>query len=231
MTALVLLRHGESAWNARNLFTGWVDVDLTPRGVEQARRSAALLRAADLVPSSVHSSVLTRAVRTASIVVEELGRPDLPVRQDWRLNERCYGALQGMDRRVARERFGDEQYTAWRRSYDAAPPPLPPGAPGPGAESLADVVARLLPSWNEAIAPDLRAGGPVLVVAHGNSLRALVAHLDELSPAEVLGLDIPTGMPLTYDLDDALRPLVRGGRYLEPERAAAAAAAVAAEGA
>jgi 2,3-bisphosphoglycerate-dependent phosphoglycerate mutase len=230
MATLVLLRHGESEWNSRNLFAGWVDVDLTPRGEEQARRSARLLRAADLLPATLHTSALTRAVRTAAIVLAELGSPDIPVRQDWRLNERCYGALQGMDRRVARERFGDELYTLWRRSYDGTPPPLEPGSPGPGSESLADVVARLLPAWHETIAPDLRADGPVLVVAHGNSLRALVAHLDSLSPAEVLGLNIPTGMPLRYDLDGDLHPLVRGGRYLEPERAALAAAAVAAEG-
>jgi 2,3-bisphosphoglycerate-dependent phosphoglycerate mutase len=223
-----------------------VDVDLTARGVEQARRSARVLQAADLVPSTVHTSVLTRAVRTATIVLDELGTPELSVRQDWRLNERCYGALQGMDRRATRERFGDELYTAWRRSYDVAPPALEPGTPGhpgddpryahlpaaslPRTESLADVVARLLPYWRDAIVPDLRAGGPVLVVAHGNSLRALVAHLDALSPAEVLELNIPTGMPLRYDLDADLRPLVRGGRYLEPERAAVAAAAVAVEG-
>jgi 2,3-bisphosphoglycerate-dependent phosphoglycerate mutase len=234
MATLVLLRHGESEWNSRNLFTGWVDVDLTPRGEEQATRSAHLLRAAGLLPTAVHTSVLTRAVRSAEIVVRELDRPEIPVRRDWRLNERCYGALQGMDRRAARERFGDELYTAWRRSYDGTPPPLhsEEGASEthPRAESLADVVRRLLPYWREAIVPDLRAGGPVLVVAHGNSLRALVAHLDALSPEEVLGLNIPTGMPLRYDLDDHLRPLARGGRYLEPERAAEAAAVVAAEG-
>jgi 2,3-bisphosphoglycerate-dependent phosphoglycerate mutase len=232
MATLVLLRHGESEWNAQNLFTGWVDVGLTPRGVDQARQSARLLVAAGLVPSVVHTSVLTRAVRTASIVLEELGPPNPPVRRDWRLNERCYGALQGMDRRAARERFGDELYTLWRRSYDGRPPPLDAGddPTHPRTESLADVVARLLPYWRDAIVPDLRAGGPVLVVAHGNSLRALVAHLDVLSPAEVLDLNIPTGMPLRYDLDDDLRPLLRGGRYLEPDAAAAAAAAVAAEG-
>lgn len=246
MPSLVLLRHGESEWNSRNLFTGWVDVDLTARGEEQARRSAALLRDADLLPAVVHTSVLTRAVRTAAIVVATLGRPAVPTRCDWRLNERCYGALQGMARTEARERYGDERYRLWRRSFDVAPPPLEAGTPGdpaadprytglpagalPRTESLADVTARLLPYWQEAIVPDLGAGRTVLVVAHGNSLRALVTHLDRLSPEELLGLNIPTGMPLHYELGADLAPVARGGRYLEPGAAADAAAAVAAEG-
>ena len=246
MPSLVVLRHGESEWNSRNLFTGWVDVDLTARGEAQARHSAALLREADLLPTVVHTSALTRAVRTGAIVLDALGRPDVPTRRHWRLNERCYGALQGMARTVARERFGDDLYLLWRRSFDVPPPPLEPGTPGdpaadpryadlpagtlPRTESLADVTARLLPYWREAIAPDLRSGQTVLVVAHGNSLRALVAHLDHLSPDEVLGLNIPTGMPLHYELGADLSPVVRGGSYLEPGVAAAAAAAVAAEG-
>ena len=246
MPTLVLLRHGESAWNSQNRFTGWVDVDLTPRGEEQARRSGRLLRQAGLVPDVAHASVLVRAVRTASLVLEAVGRPDVPSHRHWRLNERCYGALQGQERRSVRARYGEEQYQLWRRSYDVAPPPLErageddlpawaresqaDGVPLPRTESLADVVARLLPYWREAIAADLRAGRTVLVVAHSNSLRALVAHLDALSPEEVLGLNIPTAMPLRYELDRELKPLVRGGEYLEPAAAAEAAAAVAHQG-
>lgn len=246
MPSLVVLRHGESEWNSRNLFTGWADVDLTARGEEQARHSATLLSEAGLLPTVVHTSVLTRAVRTGAIVLDTLDRPSVPTRRHWRLNERCYGALQGMARTVARERFGDDLYLLWRRSFDTRPPPLEPGTPGdpaadprygelpagalPRTESLADVTARLLPYWHAAIAPDLRAGHTVLVVAHGNSLRALVAHLDQLSREEVLGLDIPTGMPLHYELTADLAPVTRHGAYLEPGAAAEAAAAVAAEG-
>ena len=168
---------------------------------------------------------------------------DVAVRHDWRLNERCYGALQGLDRRSVRAQYGEEQYQLWRRSYDVAPPPVEPGSAfdtarsmtgegvaAPRTESLADVVRRLLPYWTQAIAPDLRAGGPVLVVAHGNSLRALVAHLDALKPEEVLELNIPTGMPLRYELDDDLAPTRRGGQYLEPAAAARAAEEVALQG-
>ena len=250
MPTLLLLRHGESAWNAANRFAGWVDVDLTPRGEEQARRSAEQLLAAGVLPDTLHTSVLTRAVRTGSIVLETLGRPGLPTRRDWRLNERCYGALQGQQRTAVRERYGAERFQLWRRSYDVRPPPLPAGGPGdpaedpryadlprellPRTESLADVVARLLPYWTGAIVPDLRAGRTVLVCAHGNTLRALVAHLDRLSREEVLRLNIPTGMPLRYDLhDDADHgptPRVHGGVYLEPDAAREAAAAVAAQG-
>ena len=242
MPTLVLLRHGESAWNSENRFTGWVDVELTPAGEEQARLSGRLLRDAGLLPDVVHTSVLTRAVRTGTLVLEAAGRPLTPVRSDWRLNERCYGALQGEDRRTVRARYGQEQYLRWRRSYDAAPPPIEPGSrwdvsddpryvragiPVPGTESLADVAARLLPYWQESVVPDLRSGQGVLVVAHSNSLRALVAHLDGLSEQEVLRLDIPTGMPLRYDLDAAMRPVQRGGQYLQPTAAARAAQAVA----
>ena len=242
MATLVLLRHGESAWNSENRFTGWVDVPLTPAGEEQARHSGRLLEAAGLLPDVVHTSVLARAVGTATALLEEVQRPLVAVRQDWRLNERCYGALQGEDRNSVRERYGDEQYRLWRRSYDAAPPPVERGSrwdvtddpryvaadvPVPRTESLADVVARLLPYWYDAVVPDLRGGATVLVVAHSNSLRALVAHLDRLSPQEVLALNIPTGMPLRYDLDARLVPLRRGGDYLEPAAAQRAAAAVA----
>jgi 2,3-bisphosphoglycerate-dependent phosphoglycerate mutase len=243
---LLLLRHGESEWNSANRFAGWVDVDLTPRGEQEARRSAEQLMAAGLLPDVLHTSLLTRAVRTGSIVLATFGRPGLPTRRDWRLNERCYGALQGQQRTAVRQRYGAEQFALWRRSYDVAPPPLPPGSPGdpagdpryadvpgdllPRTESLADVAARLLPYWAEAIAPDLRAGRTVLVCAHGNTLRALVTHLDGLSREEVLDLNIPTGLPLHYDLDEHLLPRVRGGRYLDPEAARKAAAAVAAQG-
>ena len=245
MPTLVLLRHGESAWNSRNLFTGWVDVDLTARGEEQARHSGRRLRVADVQPDVLHTSVLTRAVRTGTLALDAAERGWIPVRRSWRLNERCYGALQGLDRKAVRERYGDEQFTLWRRSYDATPPPLPPdeddvaadpryaGIPPallPRTESLADVSARLLPYWYDAIVPDLRAELTVLVTAHGNSLRALVAHLDRLSPAEILGLNIPTGMPLVYRLDAALVPTVRGGSYLDPAAAATAAAEVAGQG-
>jgi 2,3-bisphosphoglycerate-dependent phosphoglycerate mutase len=246
MPTLVLLRHGESAWNSSNRFSGWVDVDLTAGGEEQARHSGRRLRDAGLLPDVLHTSVLTRAVRTGTLAVDAAERGWIPTRRSWRLNERCYGALQGLDRTAVRERYGAEQFTLWRRSYEATPPPLPPGSEWdvsadpryaglppallPRTESLADVGARLLPYWYDAIVPDLRAGRTVLVTAHGNSLRALVAHLDRLSPAEILGLNIPTGMPLVYRLDAGLGPTVRGGSYLDPAAAATAAAQVAAQG-
>ena len=246
MPTLVLLRHGESAWNVANLFTGWVDVDLTDVGVQQAVHGGELLREAGLLPTVVHTSVLTRAIRTAELALHAAGRPWLPVRRSWRLNERHYGDLQGKDKKATLEQYGQEQFMLWRRSYDTPPPPLAPGhewdvsadpryallAPGlvPATECLADVVDRMLPYWYDTVVPDLRAGEVVLVAAHGNSLRALVKHLDGLGEPEVVGLNIPTGQPLLYELDDALRPTVRGGRYLDPEAAQAAAAAVAAQG-
>jgi 2,3-bisphosphoglycerate-dependent phosphoglycerate mutase len=245
VATLVLLRHGESAWNAENRFTGWVDVELTRRGQDQARHSGRLLRERDLLPDAVHTSLLRRALHTSVLAIEAAGTPQIPVRCDWRLNERCYGALQGQDRRSVRAQYGAEQFRLWRRSYEAAPPPVEPGsawdvsqdpryrAAGvevPRTESLADVVARLLPYWNEAIVPDLRTHRTVLVVAHSNSLRALAAHVDGLSAEEVLTLDIPTGMPLRYELDDQMLPTRRGGEYLEPAAAAEAARAVAALG-
>ena len=246
MATLVLLRHGESAWNLSNQFTGWVDVDLTEKGEEQARRGGELLREAGLLPTVVHTSVLTRAIRTANLALDELGRPWLPVHRHWRLNERHYGALQGKDKKQTLQEFGEEQFLLWRRSYDVPPPALEPGAEWdvaddpryallardlvPRTECLADVVDRLLPYWYDRIVPDLRAGQTVLVAAHGNSLRALVKHLDGLSEQEVVGLNVPTGQPLRYDLDDELRPTVPGGEYLDREAAEAAAAAVAAQG-
>ena len=246
MGTLLLLRHGDSEWNAKNLFTGWVDVDLTPRGELQARDAGRLLRAAGLPPDALHTSVLTRAARTGTLVAETIGRAWLPVARHWRLNERHYGALQGMDKRAIRERYGEEQFDRWRRSYDAVPPPSDDAeahrlandpryaglAPDllPRSESLEQVTGRLLPYWYDAIVPDLNAGRTVLVVGHSNSLRALVAHLDGLTGAELLALNIPTGIPLHYELDGAQAPTVRGGRYLDPEAAAAAAKAVAAQG-
>ena len=246
MATLVLLRHGESDWNLKNLFTGWVDVDLTTQGEEQARRGGQLLREAGLLPTVLHTSLLTRAIHTAQIALDELGRPWLPVQRHWRLNERHYGALQGKDKKQVRGEFGDEQFMRWRRSYDEPPPPIEAGsawdvagdprygrlAPDlvPATECLADVVDRLLPYWYDRVVPDLRAGETVLVVAHGNSLRALVKHLDGLSEQAVVSLNIPTGQPLRYELDDALRPTVPGGDYLDAEAARQAAEAVAAQG-
>jgi 2,3-bisphosphoglycerate-dependent phosphoglycerate mutase len=246
VTTLLLLRHGESEWNSKNLFTGWVDVDLTPFGEEQARRAGRMLREAGSPPAVVHTSLLTRAVRSGNIVLDAAGRAWVPSRRHWRLNERHYGALQGREKTTIVQEYGEEQFRLWRRSYDAAPPPIGPDDEWqvtsdpryaglardlmPRTESLADVIARLLPYWYDAIVPDLSGGRTVLVVAHSNSLRALVAHLDRLSPEEVLSLNIPTGSPLRYDLDEDLAPIKRGGRYLDPEAAALGAQAVADQG-
>src|SRR5262245_17414213 len=246
MSTLVLLRHGESEWNVKGLFTGWVDVNLSPTGEEEARRGGQLLVEAGLRPDVVHTSVLTRAIRTANLALETADLLWLPVQRSWRLNERHYGALQGKDKAQTRAEFGDEQFMLWRRSYDVPPPPLAdddplsqagdpryamlPGELLPRTECLRDVVARMLPYWYDAIVPDIAAGRMVLVVAHGNSLRALVKHLDGISDANISELNIPTGMPLLYELDDAFRP-TGPGRYLDPEAAAAGAAAVAAQGA
>ena len=243
---LVLLRHGESEWNAKNLFTGWVDVDLTARGEDEARRGGELLREHDLLPDVVHTSVQLRAIRTADLALRACDRHWIDVRRSWRLNERHYGALQGKNKKQTLEQYGEEQFMLWRRSYDTPPPPiadddewsqaadpryagLPPEL-RPRTECLADVVDRMLPYWYDAIVPDLLLGRTVLVAAHGNSLRALVKHLDGISDADIAALNIPTGIPLRYDLDSALRPLTPGGTYLDPEAAAAAAAAVAAQG-
>ncbi|QXE33012.1 2,3-bisphosphoglycerate-dependent phosphoglycerate mutase [Streptomyces sp. GMY02] len=252
MHTLILLRHGESEWNSRNLFTGWVDVDLTPHGEEQARRAGRLLRTAGLLPDVAHTSVLRRSVRTGTLALAALGRPGAPLTRSWRLNERHYGALQGKDKSAVLREYGEERFRLWRRSYEVAPPPLTPdedetslvGTPdqdGPGpagadgeraprTESLADVTARLLPHWHEVVAPDLRAGRTVLVVAHSNSLRALAAYLDGLDRDELMELNIPTGIPLLYTLDEQLAPIARGGRYLDPVTAVEAARAVAREG-
>ena len=242
MLTLVLLRHGESVWNAAGLFTGWVDVGLSDRGKQEAQTAGALLRDAGLRPDVVHTSVLTRAIQTANGTLEAADRLWLPVRRSWRLNERHYGALQGKDKARTREEFGDEQFMLWRRSYDVPPPPLPDADPLsqagdpryaalpsellPRTECLKDVLGRLMPYWDDAIIPDLLAGRMVLVVAHGNSLRALVKHLDGIPDAEISALNIPTGIPLVYELDDAFRPAGGAGRYLDPRAAAEAAEAV-----
>jgi 2,3-bisphosphoglycerate-dependent phosphoglycerate mutase len=242
MGTLVLVRHGESEWNAKGLFTGWVDVSLAAKGVQEASAAGRMLSDAGLRPDVVHTSVLTRAIQTANVALDEAGLSWLPVRRSWRLNERHYGALQGKDKAQTREEFGDEQFMLWRRSYDVPPPPIADDDPLsqsgdpryatlppellPRTECLRDVVGRMLPYWYDAIVPDLADGRSVLVVAHGNSLRALVKHLDGISDAAIAELNIPTGIPLLYELDAAFRPVLPCGRYLDPEAAVAAAEAV-----
>src|SRR5580658_4696750 len=242
MRTLVLLRHGESVWNSEGLFTGWVDVGLSEKGMKEAEKAGAMLREAGLQPGVVHTSVLTRAIQTANLALESAGLLWLPVRRSWRLNERHYGALQGKDKAETREEFGDEQFMLWRRSYDTPPPPLAdddplsaahdpryallPGELRPRTECLKDVLERMLPYWYDAIVPDLRRDGTVLIVAHGNSLRALVKHLDGISDAAIAELNIPTGIPLVYTLDDDFRPVQAGGEYLDPAAAAEAVEAV-----
>jgi 2,3-bisphosphoglycerate-dependent phosphoglycerate mutase len=242
---LILLRHGESEWNAKNLFTGWVDVDLTDKGRAEAVNGGEQLVEAGLLPDVVHTSLQRRAINTANLALDAADRHWIPVKRSWRLNERHYGALQGKDKKQTLEQYGEEQFMLWRRSFDTPPPPLDDddpfsqagdpryadlGAEMPRTECLKDVVARMLPYWDAEITPDLRAGKTVLVAAHGNSLRAIVKHLDQISDADIAGLNIPTGMPLVYRLDESLRPTVPGGEYLDPEAAAAAAAAVANQG-
>jgi 2,3-bisphosphoglycerate-dependent phosphoglycerate mutase len=242
---LVLLRHGESEWNAKGLFTGWVDVALSAKGEAEARRAGELLAEAEVLPDVVHTSLLRRAISTANLTLDVCDRHWIDVRRDWRLNERHYGALQGKNKKEVREKFGDGQFMLWRRSYDTPPPPIEPGSEFsqdgdpryaalgdalPRTECLKDVVARMLPYWETAVVPDLRAGRAVLLAAHGNSLRALVKHLDGISDSDIAGLDIPTGIPLRYQLDEQLRPLVPHGEYLDPEAAEIAAKAVANQG-
>ncbi|WP_326819757.1 phosphoglyceromutase [Streptosporangium sp. NBC_01756] len=246
MATLVLLRHGESEWNAKGLFTGWVDAGLSATGEEEARRGGRLLLEAGVRPDVVHTSVLTRAIQTANLALGAADLLWLPVTRSWRLNERHYGALQGKDKAQTRAEFGDEQFMLWRRSYDTPPPPIAdddefsqigdaryaalPDELLPRTECLKDVVDRMLPYWYDQIVPDLSAGRTVLVVAHGNSLRALVKHLDGIGDDEIAGLNIPTGIPLRYELDDDFRPITKGGLYLDPEAAEAAIKAVANQG-
>ena len=239
---LILLRHGESTWNLSGQFTGWTDVGLTETGETEAKASGRLLVEEGLVPDVVHTSVLTRAIETADLALAEAGWEDLPTVRSWRLNERHYGALQGLDKKQTAAEYGDDQVLIWRRSYDVQPPALDfdderhprfdpryaeiPPEELPATECLADVVDRMLPYWFEEIVPDLEEGKVVLVVAHGNSLRALLKHLDGISEEAIVHLNIPTGIPLVYELDDDLHPI--SSRYLgDPEAAAAAAEAVA----
>jgi 2,3-bisphosphoglycerate-dependent phosphoglycerate mutase len=220
MHRIVFLRHGESTWNRENRFTGWTDVDLSATGAEEARAAGRLLRAEGYAFDAAHTSVLKRAIRTLWLALEEMDRCWLPVEKSWRLNERHYGALQGLDKAETAAKFGEAQVLAWRRSYDTPPPALErqdpryeggdpryAGTEVPLTECLQDTVARVLPYWNTAIAPQVRAGRRVLVAAHGNSLRALIKHLDGVSDADIVGLNVPTGIPLVYELDGALKPL------------------------
>lgn len=242
---LVLLRHGESEWNAKNLFTGWVDVALTEKGRAEAARGGELIKESGLLPDVVHTSLLRRAINTSALALDAADRHWIPVKRSWRLNERHYGALQGKDKKQTLEEYGEEQFMLWRRSFDVPPPPIAADDPWsqvgdpryadlgdamPVTECLQDVIARMLPYWESDVVPDLRSGKVVLVAAHGNSLRAIVKHLDGISDDDIAGLNIPTGMPLVYRLDDDLRPTVPGGEYLDPDAAAAAAAAVANQG-
>jgi 2,3-bisphosphoglycerate-dependent phosphoglycerate mutase len=235
---LLLVRHGQSTWNLENLFTGWTDVDLSPQGIEEARRAGAEIARAGLAPEFVMTSVLKRAIRTEWLILEQLDLLWLPVVRDWRLNERHYGALQGLNKAQTAAQYGDAQVHVWRRSFDIAPPPLAlddprhprfdrryadvPPAALPATESLKDTLARVRPCWEECLAPQLRAGRQVMIVAHGNSLRALVMMLDGLSAQQIVELNIPTGVPLLYELDAGLRPV--SSRYLGDADAVAAAA-------
>jgi 2,3-bisphosphoglycerate-dependent phosphoglycerate mutase len=239
---LILLRHGQSTWNLENLFTGWTDVGLTEQGEEEAREAGRLIVSEGLEPSILHTSVLVRAIKTAELTLEEMGRQYLPVRRSWRLNERHYGALQGLNKKETVDQHGAEQVLLWRRSYDIPPPALdladerhpghdpryrdlPPDLL-PATECLKDVVVRMLPYWHDIIVPDLLAGRMPLVVAHGNSIRALVKHLDGVGDEEIVDLNIPTGVPLLYELDNSFSPV--SSRYLgDPVAAKAAADAVA----
>jgi 2,3-bisphosphoglycerate-dependent phosphoglycerate mutase len=243
---LILLRHGHSQWNEKNLFTGWVDVDLAEQGLAEAAHGAVMLREAGLLPDVVHTSLLRRAIRTADIVLDGIDRHWIPVRRSWRLNERHYGALQGKDKKQTLAEFGEDQFMTWRRSYDVPPPPIAddnefsqandpryaalPRELRPKAECLADVLDRMLPYWYDSIVPDLLDRKTVLVTAHGNSLRALLKHLDGISNTDITSLNIPTGIPLLYQLDENLKPLVAGGKYLDPQAASEAMAAVAQQG-
>ena len=241
---LILLRHGQSEWNEKNLFTGWVDVRLTEKGRGEAANAGKLLSEAGLLPDVLHTSLLSRAIQTANLALESADRMWIPVRRSWRLNERHYGALQGLDKSETLEKYGEDQFMEWRRSFDTPPPVLDDSSEWsqandpryadidgerPRTECLKDVIDRLLPYWSDSVLPDLNSGKTVLITAHGNSLRALVKHLDGISDDDIAGLNIPTGMPLVYDIDES--GSANGpGRYLDPEAAAAGAAAVAAQG-
>ena len=242
---LVLLRHGESTWNLENRFTGWVDVDLSPKGVSEAHEAARLLKEGGYDFDVAYTSLLKRAIRTLNITLEGLDRLWVPVHKTWRLNERHYGGLQGLNKAETAAKYGEQQVLVWRRSYGDPPPTMPATDPGhpshdrryadvpkehlPSAESLKDTVARFLPYWHETIAPEIKKGRRVLVAAHGNSLRALVKYLDEMTEQDIVGLNIPTGVPLVYELDESLKPIKH--EYLgDPEAVRKAAEAVAKQG-
>ena len=244
---LILLRHGESEWNASNQFTGWQGVRLTDKGEAEGKRAGELLKEAGVLPDVLYTSLLRRAISTANIALDAADRHWIPVVRDWKLNERHYGALQGLNKAETKDKYGDEQFMLWRRSYDTPPPPIEVGSEFsqdsdpryadldsvPLTECLKDVVDRLIPYFEDVIVAELKAGKTVLVAAHGNSLRALVKYLDEISDADIAGLNIPTGIPLQYDFVDGegkLVPSNPGGTYLDPEAAAAGAAAVANQG-
>lgn len=240
---LVLLRHGQSEWNAKNLFTGWVDVPLSDAGKEEAVRGGQLLKDAGVLPDKLYTSMLRRAIMTANLALDAADRHWIPVERNWRLNERHYGALQGKNKKEIRDEYGEEQFMLWRRSYDVPPPAIEAGSefsqdtdvryagePVVLTECLKDVLERLLPFWNDVIVPDIKSGKTIMIAAHGNSLRAIVKHLDGISDEAISELNIPTGIPLVYELDENLQPLNPGGTYLDPEAAAAAIQAVASQG-
>ena len=242
---LILLRHGESQWNELNLFTGWVDVSLSTKGLQEAKRAGELFKSRNLLAEILHTSLLKRAINTAEIALNECDRHWVPVRRSWRLNERHYGALQGKNKAETLAMYGEEQFKLWRRSFDVPPPPIDDSSEFsqakdvryqdmetqvPRTECLLDVINRMIPYWNESIIPDLKSGKCVLVTAHGNSLRALVKHLDHISDDDIAGLNIPTGIPLLYELDDNFTPMKKGGEYLDAEAARVAIEAVANQG-
>ncbi|MDY5128757.1 phosphoglyceromutase [Actinotignum urinale] len=228
---LILLRHGESEWNAKNLFTGWVDVPLSEKGRGEAKHGGQLLKEANILPDRLFTSLLRRAISTANIALDEADRHWIPVERHWRLNERHYGALQGKNKKEIRDEYGDEQFMAWRRSYDVPPPaielgsefsqdqdPRYAGEPIPRSECLKDVLGRLLPYWEETIVPAIKTGETIMIAAHGNSLRGIVKYLDDISDDDIVGVNIPTGIPLVYELDEeTLKPIKKGGTYLDPE--------------
>jgi 2,3-bisphosphoglycerate-dependent phosphoglycerate mutase len=242
---LILLRHGESEWNAENLFTGWVDVALSDKGRAEAARGGQLLKEANLLPDVLHTSLLTRAINTADIALASAGVVGIPIKRSWRLNERHYGALQGKDKAATLKEYGAEQFQLWRRSFDVPPPPIADDdqysqkndpkyanldGPLPKTECLKDVVARVIPYLNDEIKSDLVSGKVVLITAHGNSIRAIVKYLDDISDTDIAGVNIPTGIPLLYELNESFKPITKGGRYLDPEAAKASIEAVANQG-
>ena len=242
---LILLRHGESEWNAKNLFTGWVDVELSEKGLVEAARGGQLLKEANLLPDVLHTSLLKRAINTADIALTNCGRTGIPTKRSWRLNERHYGALQGKDKAATLKEYGEEQFQLWRRSFDVPPPAIADddqysqkndpkysnlGEQLPKTECLKDVVARVIPYLTGEITDDLKSGKTVLITAHGNSIRAIVKFLDAISDADIAAVNIPTGIPLLYELNEKFEPITKGGRYLDPKAAADSIAAVANQG-